>query len=233
MAESFISPCGRILLAGDAGHVHAVNGGQGLNTGNADAFALIWRIHLAITSKSATLARSLLGSYDIERRGTAEGVVDVAAKLVRSTLRTAQEYVSLIEKNAGNITGMGINYLPNALTVMEGEVGGFVAGTRFPDITFTQSTGPSVRLYEMAKYGTFIVFKGRLNRFEVPVWLKDRAEIWNVVENDDGCTITTPAGATFGTDMDFRDDSVIIMRPDFYVGYAGKDGQAYFAGYSD
>lgn len=39
VAESFLSPLGRIILAGDAAHVHAVNGGQGLNTGVSDAFA--------------------------------------------------------------------------------------------------------------------------------------------------------------------------------------------------
>ncbi|KAK8094773.1 FAD binding domain-containing protein [Apiospora hydei] len=38
---------GRVFLAGDAAHCHSVNGAQGLNTGIADAFGLIWRIALA------------------------------------------------------------------------------------------------------------------------------------------------------------------------------------------
>lgn len=104
VASTFISskPNGRILLAGDAAHVHSVNGGQGLNTGIADAFALAWRIAFTLRYPKAT---KLLTSYDSERRGVAQGVIDVAAKLVRSTIKTAKEYVGIIEKNAGYITG--------------------------------------------------------------------------------------------------------------------------------
>lgn len=96
------------MLAGDAAHVHSVNGGQGLNTGVADAFSLAWRL-AAVVSSPSTLkpdaADKLLRSYDIERRGTAQGVVDVAAALVRDTVREAKQYVGTIEKNAGYITG--------------------------------------------------------------------------------------------------------------------------------
>lgn len=102
MAESFISTAhGRIVLAGDAAHVHAVNGGQGLNTGLSDAFALSWRLGLAIKG----FDKHSLQTYDDERRTVAKGVVNVAGKLVRSTLRSAEEYVKLVEMNAANITG--------------------------------------------------------------------------------------------------------------------------------
>ncbi|CAM5999992.1 unnamed protein product [Sphagnum balticum] len=93
----------RILLAGDAAHVHSVNGGQGLNTGISDAFALAWRLNMACK----VMIPGILRSYDQERRTTAQGVVDVAAKLVRSTMRTAEEYVNIVEKSAANITGEG------------------------------------------------------------------------------------------------------------------------------
>lgn len=105
VASTFISKDGhgRILLAGDAAHVHAVNGGQGLNTGIADAFNLIWRVAFAVKGLGGS---TLLASYDEERRATATGVIDVAAKLVRMTVKTALEYVDIIEKNAAYITGM-------------------------------------------------------------------------------------------------------------------------------
>jgi 2-polyprenyl-6-methoxyphenol hydroxylase-like FAD-dependent oxidoreductase len=103
VAEAFISKeHGRVLLAGDAAHVHSVNGGQGLNTGISDAFALAWRLKMACDSPSSRA----LKSYDEERRTTAQGVVDVAAKLVRSTMRTSEEYVKIVERSAANITGM-------------------------------------------------------------------------------------------------------------------------------
>lgn len=99
---------GRILLAGDAAHVHSVNGGQGLNTGIADAFALSWRLAAAIKSGDLTPdgALKLVRSYDTERRAVAQNVIDVAAHLVRDTINTAAEYVATIERNAGYITGM-------------------------------------------------------------------------------------------------------------------------------
>lgn len=99
---------GRILLAGDAAHVHSVNGGQGLNTGAADAFALGWRVSMAVKNQNLTQdgALKLIRSYDTERRTVAQNVIDVAAALVRDTVRTATKYVSTIEKNAGYITGM-------------------------------------------------------------------------------------------------------------------------------
>lgn len=98
---------GRILLAGDAAHVHSVNGGQGLNTGIADAFALSWRLAAAIKSPDLTPegALRLVRSYDTERRAVAQNVIDVAANLVRDTIHTAAKYVSTIERNAGYITG--------------------------------------------------------------------------------------------------------------------------------
>jgi hypothetical protein len=55
-------------------------------------------------SKSAV--ENILLSYDIERRSTAQSVIDVAAALVRDTVREAKQYVGTIEKNAGYITGI-------------------------------------------------------------------------------------------------------------------------------
>lgn len=101
------------MLAGDAAHVHSVNGGQGLNTGIADAFGLIWRLALAcgkgngdgVGQVAAPAVSKLLGTYDLERRTVAQDVINVAARLVRDTMHTAKQYVATIEKNAGYITG--------------------------------------------------------------------------------------------------------------------------------
>lgn len=48
IATSFVSEGGRVLLGGDAARVHSVNGGQGLNTGIADAFSVSWRLHMIL-----------------------------------------------------------------------------------------------------------------------------------------------------------------------------------------
>lgn len=64
---------GRILLAGDAAHVHFPIGGQGLSTGLLDAVNLGWK--LAFTVRG-TAGEGLLDTYDQERRPAAQRVID-------------------------------------------------------------------------------------------------------------------------------------------------------------
>lgn len=102
----------RIFLAGDACHIHSVNGGQGLNTGLADAFNLMWKINRVMNQGAS---KELLLSYESERKPVAESVIEASGELVRSTKYSqsgthAQDYVKIVEKRAGNITGMGIRY---------------------------------------------------------------------------------------------------------------------------
>ena len=69
-------PHRRVLLAGDAAHVHPPAGGQGLNTGVQDAVNLGWK--LAQVTKGA-VAGSLLDTYHAERH-------PVAARVLRTTM---------------------------------------------------------------------------------------------------------------------------------------------------
>ncbi|MEV1025770.1 FAD-dependent monooxygenase [Streptomyces sp. NPDC050264] len=64
---------GRILLAGDAAHVHFPIGGQGLSTGLLDAVNLGWKLALTVRAGAGT---ALLDSYDLERRPAAQRVLD-------------------------------------------------------------------------------------------------------------------------------------------------------------
>lgn len=156
------SPSGPFILAGDAAHVHSVNGGQGMNTGLSDAFSLIWRLHLLLhfPSLPPTLSAALLSSYDTERRATAAGVIDVAAQLVRSTMSDAKGYVALIEKNSSFITGMGVQYsgLESPLVQDGGECGVWKAGHRAPDLWLAEpKTNDAVRLYQRIVYGRYLL----------------------------------------------------------------------------
>ncbi|KAF2019988.1 hypothetical protein BU24DRAFT_419586 [Aaosphaeria arxii CBS 175.79] len=161
VASSFVhpSPQGPFILAGDSGHVHSVNGGQGLNTGLADAFNLIWRLSLLVKNPDLPNASkdALLGSYELERRATAKEVVDVAAQLVRSTVTEARTYVDLIHKNSGFITGMGVKYTGlDSPLVIQSQRSIFEAGYRCPDL-WLQTPGAygASRLYEKIVYGRF------------------------------------------------------------------------------
>ncbi|WP_420313306.1 FAD-dependent monooxygenase [Streptomyces sp. YS-B37] len=64
---------GRVLLAGDAAHVHFPVGGQGLSAGVLDALNLGWKLALAVRGAAAP---GLLDTYDLERRPAAQRVID-------------------------------------------------------------------------------------------------------------------------------------------------------------
>ncbi|WP_407973278.1 FAD-binding protein (plasmid) [Burkholderia pyrrocinia] len=102
----------KIFLAGDACHIHSVNGGQGLNTGLADAFNIMWKMSMVLGAGAPT---ELLRTYEQERKPVAMGVVETSSELVRSTKYSkdgthADDYVKIVERRAGYITGMGIRY---------------------------------------------------------------------------------------------------------------------------
>lgn len=148
LAERF-SIDNRVFLAGDACHVHSVNGGQGLNTGLADAFNLIWKLKLVMRFGASP---ELLNTYESERKPVARSVIQASGELVRSTKYSesgthAQDYVKIVAQRAGNITGMGIRY---------GESG--LVGSRLLD--FELGRGEKKRAYSMLDYRrhTLLVF---------------------------------------------------------------------------
>jgi 2-polyprenyl-6-methoxyphenol hydroxylase-like FAD-dependent oxidoreductase len=64
---------GRLLLAGDAAHIHAPLGGQGLNLGLGDAMNLGWKLAASIQKRAP---EGLLDSYQAERHPLGEQVLD-------------------------------------------------------------------------------------------------------------------------------------------------------------
>jgi 2-polyprenyl-6-methoxyphenol hydroxylase-like FAD-dependent oxidoreductase len=144
VAENFFV-YNRIFLAGDSAHIHSVNGGQGLNTGLADAFNLMWKINLVINFH---VSKKILKTYEQERKPIALSVINSSGELVRSTKYSpmgthAEDYVRIVQKYAGNITGMGIRY---------GTTG--IVGTRLFDLELYNGS-TICRLYSLLNYQTF------------------------------------------------------------------------------
>ncbi len=69
---------GRVFLLGDAAHVHSPAGGQGMNTGIADAINLSWKFAAVVKGEAPD---ALLDSYELERQAFAHKLVDTTDRL--------------------------------------------------------------------------------------------------------------------------------------------------------
>ncbi len=74
---------GRIVLAGDAAHIHSPAGGQGMNTGLQDAANLAWK--LALVQRGAA-PEALLATYQAERHPVGEAVLTQSGAMLRATM---------------------------------------------------------------------------------------------------------------------------------------------------
>ncbi|MFF0741160.1 FAD-dependent monooxygenase [Streptomyces sp. NPDC004111] len=115
LADSFRE--GRVLLAGDAAHVHSPAGGQGLNTGVQDAYNLGWKLGRVLTHGAGP---ALLDTYAQERRPVAAAVLGLSTRVHRG------------EQRRGRATQqLGLNYRESPLS--QGAAGALHAGDRAPD----------------------------------------------------------------------------------------------------
>jgi 2-polyprenyl-6-methoxyphenol hydroxylase-like FAD-dependent oxidoreductase len=133
----------RVLVAGDAAHVHSPVGGQGLNTGVQDAVNLGWKLAQVLLQ---TAPESLLDTYHAERH-------PVAARVLRSTMAqvalmrvddriealrdTVSELLSMDEPRkrfAAMMSGLDIHY-----DLGEGHP---LLGRRMPDLDLATANGP-------------------------------------------------------------------------------------------
>nr|WP_164785117.1 FAD-dependent monooxygenase [Streptomyces griseoviridis] len=121
---------GRVLLAGDAAHVHSPAGGQGLNTSVQDAYNLGWKL-AAVVSGEAPAA--LLDSYEEERRPIAAGVLGLSTGVHHGQVRRGAATRQL-----------GLGYRDSSLTRETRRApAGVRAGDRAPD-----GTVAGVRLFD-------------------------------------------------------------------------------------
>ncbi|WP_268817727.1 FAD-dependent monooxygenase [Streptomyces sp. 3213.3] len=142
---------GRVLLAGDAAHVHPIAGGLGMNTGIQDAYNLGWKLALTATGQAGP---GLLDTYEEERLPVAAWTLGISSDLYAQVLERVKEPGTGIEAAAP--PPMGTGYPWSSLAGPAGPAGGSVddpavlrPGDRAPDAPCLDASGHPVRLFEV------------------------------------------------------------------------------------
>ncbi|WP_405728965.1 FAD-dependent oxidoreductase [Streptomyces sp. NBC_00028] len=216
LAESYRH--GRVLIAGDAAHVHTPAGAQGLNTGIQDAYNLGWK--LAQVLAGADLA--LLDTYETERMPIAAEVLglstknyDRMTKLDPSSLKRGKDEQQLALTYFGGPLAPADGHRTKTLRV----------GDRMPDAILTDSDGTEIRLFDLLRgpHFTALAHGGpaaqALDRLE---WPTDGAQLKRIAvgtsaEHADH-VLTDPAG-TLRPVHGLTEDALLLVRPDGYIGH--------------
>ncbi|MFJ8593415.1 FAD-dependent oxidoreductase [Streptomyces sp. NPDC093598] len=148
MAERFRQ--GRVLLAGDAAHVHPPGGGQGLNIGVQDAYNLGWKLGQVVGCHAPD---TLLDSYDAERRAAAADILDLSTRLYR-TGRRPQDAGEQARYRGRVCHLLSAHYRDSELSIDVRErrsATGSRAGDRAPDLPCVTTDGPCRNLFDLLR----------------------------------------------------------------------------------
>jgi len=160
---------GRVLLAGDAAHVHSPAGGLGMNSGIQDAHNLAWKLARALGGGEVD---RLLESYEAERRAVVGGsvtryadfltraILDVppaVRALAFVVLRTLLRLRPLRRRMLRRTAMLDLHY-PASSPLLERGVRS--AGERLPDVLLRHADGRETRLHRLLPYAPSIIVVG-------------------------------------------------------------------------
>ncbi|MFF2204902.1 rifampin monooxygenase [Streptomyces sp. NPDC058145] len=189
---------GRVLLAGDAAHIHPPTGGQGLNLGIQDAFNLGWKLAAEVNGWAP---EGLLDSYHIERHPVAAEVLDntraqmelmstePGARAVRRLMSELMDFEEVNRHLIEKITAIGIRY--------DFGDGHRLLGRRLRDVQLRRG-----RLYALMHAGRGLLLD-QTGRLSVAGWADRVDHVVDVSEELD-----VPA---------------VLLRPDGHVAWVGED----------
>ena len=191
---------GRVLLAGDAAHIHPPMGGQGLNLGIQDAFNLGWKLAAEV---SGWAPDGLLDSYQIERRPVAADVLantraqaellspEPGPQAVRQLMSELMDFEEVSRYLIEKITAIGVRY----------DFGGEhpLVGRRLRDVELKRG-----RLYTLMHGGRGLLLD-QTGRLSVAGWADRVDHVADVSQELD-----VPAA---------------LLRPDGHVAWVGDDQQ--------
>ena len=204
---------GRVLLAGDAAHVHPPDGGQGLQTGVQDAVNLGWKLAQVIKEISP---ESLFDTYHAERHSVAARVLhntmaSVALRREDERTKALRDMMSEIlamegprKRFAGMMSGLDIRY-----DLGEGHP---LLGRRMPDLDLITADEP-LRLFTLLHDARPLLLNlGKRGEFDIAPWA-DRVR--SVDARFDGALELPVLGTVLVPET-------VLVRPDGYVAWAGN-----------
>ena len=207
---------GRVLLAGDAAHIHLPAGGQGLSLGVVDAVNLGWK--LAATVRGCAPA-GLLDTYHAEQH-------PVGARVLRNTLAQGMVYLNGSEVDPLRSVLRELVAIPEVARHLSGMVSGLdirhdvggehpLAGTRMPHVALDHADGSAGTVAELLHAGRGVVLDaGGGDKTAVAADWADRVDLvaaTPVVRDDDG---------GWPSDVD-----AVLVRPDGYVAWVAPGGE--------
>lgn len=208
---------GRVLVAGDAAHIHPPDGGQGLQTGVQDAVNLGWKLAQVV---KGTSPESLLDTYHAERhpvgarvlRNTMASVVlrrdDDRTRALRDTMAELLGMDEPRKTFAAMMSGLGIHY-----DLGEGHP---LLGRRMPDLDVQTANGP-LRVFSLLHEARPVLLNfGGPNAFDIAPW-RDRVQV--VDATHDGAWELPVLGPVTAP-------TAVLIRPDGYVAWVGEGTQA-------
>jgi 3-(3-hydroxy-phenyl)propionate hydroxylase len=200
----------RILLAGDAAHIHPPLGGQGLNIGIQDAVNLGWKLAQVV---KGTSPESLLDTYHDERHPVAARVL--RNTMAQSTLRGTDDrtkalgdYVSeflrlddVRRRMGAEMSGLDIQY-----NLGKGHP---LLGRRMPDLNLVTADGP-LRIFTLLHEGRAVLLNlGYPGSLDIAPW-SDRVRLTDA-SYDGGWELPILGMVTAPT--------AVLIRPDGYVAW--------------
>lgn len=203
---------GRVLLAGDAAHVHAPDGGQGLNTGIQDAVNLGWKLAQVINGASS---ERILDTYHTERHPVAARVLrntmalvalrrpDARVEAVRDVVSELLEMEEPRKRFAAMMSGLDVHY----------ELGGEhpLVGRRMPDLDVVATDGV-LRVFTLLHDARPVLLNlaGPIS-FDISPW-EDR--VTSIDAKYDGVWQLPALGPV-------SPPNAVLIRPDGYVAWVG------------
>jgi len=207
---------GRVLLAGDAAHVHSPVGGLGMNTGIQDAANLGWKLAATVAGQAPS---EILDSYETERHPVGRQVLRASGALLRVRLIGPRPLVAatgrlapaamrvpfIANRMAGTFSGLSICYPAPAGSHP-------LTGKRVPDWPLADGA----RVYEALRGGRFLLASSGA----LPAGVTDgyARQVDTVAISDEG---VPPGGPGAPPEI------IALIRPDAYVAWAAPwaDGQ--------